>query len=204
MTDSVPDLLEAIVGATKRDLLEFEREVTALQLERKAESKKSRGDLFYSAMGPSARFNVIAECKACSPSRGVFKKKYYPDQIAKSYEDGGAAAVSVLTEPSFFGGSLGDLEVVRTAVKIPVLRKDFIVSRYQILQAVIAGADAILLIVAALSDKALQLLLDEASAFGLAVLVEVHDGLELSRAIDAGALMVGVNNRNLRTLVVDI
>mgnify|MGYP001239565150 CR=1 FL=1 len=199
----MPDLLEAIIGATKRDLIEAEREVRLSDLEKKAESMTSRGDLFYSSMSASTSFNVIAECKSSSPSRGVLKHDYRPGLVAKSYEVGGAAAISVLTEPSFFGGSLDDLDVVRSAVEIPVLRKDFIISRYQIFQAVVAGADAILLIVAALSDKALKLLLEEASRVGLAVLVEVHDKKELSRAIEAGAVMIGVNNRNLRTLVVD-
>ena len=203
MRDSVPDLLEAIIGATKRDLVEIERESKISDLEIKAESKTARGDLFYSAMRASTRFNVIAECKSSSPSRGVLKKDYRPHEIAKGYQEGGAAAVSVLTEPSFFGGSLEDLEVVRRTVEIPVLRKDFIVSRYQIYQSIVAGADAILLIVAALSDQVMRLLLEEASKVGLAVLVEVHDDRELSRAIDAGAVMVGVNNRNLRTLAVD-
>jgi len=203
MRDSVPDLLEAIIGATKRDLVELKQELKISELEKRAESKTSRGDLFYSAMRASTSFNVIAECKSSSPSRGVLKRVYRPSEIAKGYQEGGASAVSVLTEPSFFGGSLEDLDVVRRTVEIPVLRKDFIVSRYQILQSVVAGADAILLIVAALSDKVMRSLLEEASKFGLAVLVEVHDDAELSRAIDAGAIMVGVNNRNLRTLVVD-
>src|SRR5690606_20735532 len=119
-------------------------------------------------------------------------------------EAGGAAAISVLTEPSFFDGSLEHLAAVRAAVDVPLLRKDFIVDEYQIVEAVAAGADAILLIVAALDDERMAALKREADARGLAALVEVRDEGELRRAVDLGARLVGVNNRNLRTLQVDV
>jgi indole-3-glycerol phosphate synthase len=124
--------------------------------------------------------------------------------VATSYQRAGAAALSILTEPTFFDGALEHLARVRTAVHLPLLRKDFIVDSYQLLEARASGADAVLLIVAALSDSALRFLLDEARLLGLATLVEVHDDEEVDRALAAGADIVGVNNRNLRTLEVDI
>ena len=139
-----------------------------------------------------------------SPSRGVLRAEYDAVAIAKGYEEGGAAAISVLTEPTFFDGSLEHLIAVRAAVDVPLLRKDFMVSEYQLLEAKAAGADAILLIVAALRPVELKVLHDHARRLGLDVLVEVHDATELSIAIDAGARIIGVNNRNLRTLTVDV
>jgi indole-3-glycerol phosphate synthase len=124
--------------------------------------------------------------------------------IARGYAAAGAAAISVLTEPTFFDGSLRDLEAVCAAVDVPVLRKDFIVSEYQLLEARAAGADAVLLIVAALSPRELGSLAGRAASLGLDALVEVHDADELRTALDAGARIVGVNNRNLRTLAVDL
>ena len=119
--------------------------------------------------------NVIAECKRRSPSRGVLRREYDPVAIARAYEAAGAAAVSVLTEPTFFDGDLDHLRAVRQAVRLPLLRKDFMVCTYQLWEARAAGADAVLLIVAALDDEALRSLLTEARAIGLDVLVEVHD-----------------------------
>jgi indole-3-glycerol phosphate synthase len=133
----------------------------------------------------------------------VLKADYDPSAIARGYEHGGAAAISVLTEPAFFDGALEHLEAVRRVTRLPLLRKDFIVDRYQILEARAAGADAVLLIVAALSPQALKHLHETATGAGLDVLVEIHDLAELPIALDAGAAIVGVNNRNLRTLTVD-
>jgi indole-3-glycerol phosphate synthase len=147
---------------------------------------------------------VIAECKRRSPSRGILRAAYEPAQIATGYERAGAAAISVLTEPGFFDGSLAHLESVRAAVRIPLLRKDFIVDEYQLLEARAAGADAILLIVAALSVSELQRLAAAADQLGLAALVEVHSAAECERALRCGARLIGVNNRNLRTLQVDL
>jgi indole-3-glycerol phosphate synthase len=152
----------------------------------------------------AGRVNVIAECKRRSPSRGVLAPQYDPVSIARQYEAGGAAAISVLTEPTFFDGALDHLTAVRKAVDLPVLRKDFVVDEYQLLEARAAGADAVLLIVAALEQPDLVRLQSRAWELGLAALVEVHDDEELSRAIDGGARLVGVNNRNLRTLAVDV
>jgi indole-3-glycerol phosphate synthase len=146
---------------------------------------------------------VIAEVKRSSPSKGPLAKIADPAALAAEYEAGGAAAVSVLTEGRRFAGSLDDLVAVRCAVSIPVLRKDFIVSAYQLFEARAAGADMILLIVAALSDHELIALIERATSIGLTPLVEVHTAEEISRAVDAGARIIGVNARNLQTLEVD-
>jgi indole-3-glycerol phosphate synthase len=198
------DLLAAIVAATRR-IVDSRREREPLsRLERRASVATPRGDAFATALSAAGRFNVIAECKRRSPSKGVLCERYDPVAIARQYEAGGAAAISVLTEPTFFDGALEHLTSVRSAVSIPLLRKDFIVDRYQLLEARAAGADAVLLIVAALTQPDLTSLQAEAWGLGLAALVEVHDEQELARAIDAGARIIGVNNRNLRTLVVDV
>jgi indole-3-glycerol phosphate synthase len=146
---------------------------------------------------------VIAEVKRSSPSRGALAAIEDPAALARQYEAGGAHAISVLTEGRRFGGSLEDLVAVRGAVDVPVLRKDFIVSSYQLWEARAAGADLVLLIVAALPQDALVSLHERALSIGLSVLVEVHDLEELPRALDAGARIVGVNARDLRTLHVD-
>ena len=201
---SAPDLLRAIVAATER-ILEVRREREPLAaLEQRAASAAPRGDAFASALSVAERANVIAECKRRSPSRGVLAASYDPAAIARQYEKGGAAAISVLTEPTFFDGSLEHLSAVRAAVSVPLLRKDFVVDEYQLLEARASGADAVLLIVAALEQPALIRLQRRAWDLGLAALVEVHDEEELQRAIDCGARLIGVNNRNLRTLSVDV
>jgi indole-3-glycerol phosphate synthase len=148
--------------------------------------------------------NVIAECKRRSPSRGVLAADYDAVGLARQYQEGGAAAISVLTEPTFFDGALEHLTAVRSAVALPLLRKDFIVDDYQLFEACAAGADAVLLIVAALEQAELTALQKRAWDLGLATLVEVHDEEELARAVDSGARVIGVNNRNLRTLAVDV
>ena len=146
---------------------------------------------------------VIAEVKRSSPSRGALAPIEDPAALAREYEAGGAHAISVLTEGRRFGGSLDDLVAVRAAVDVPVLRKDFIVSAYQLWEARAAGADLVLLIVAALPHEALVSLHERAESIGLSVLVEVHGVDEVPRALDAGAQIVGVNARDLRTLSVD-
>ncbi|MDX6318110.1 MAG: indole-3-glycerol phosphate synthase [Nocardioidaceae bacterium] len=147
--------------------------------------------------------SVIAEVKRSSPSAGPLAEIADPAALARQYQDGGAATISVLTEPRRFGGSLDDLRAVRAAVTIPVLRKDFIVSSYQLWEARAAGADLALLIVAALDDNQLGCLIDRARSIGLTPLVEVHTAGEVARAVDAGADLVGVNARDLTTLQVD-
>ena len=147
--------------------------------------------------------SVIAEVKRRSPSKGDLAEIPDPAELATRYAAGGAAAISVLTEERRFGGSLADLRAVRAAVDVPLLRKDFMVEPYQLLEARAAGADLALLIVAALDDETLRRLHDEARELGLTVLVEVHDEAETERAVELGAELVGVNARNLRTLDVD-
>jgi len=208
MTDQVgrvgSDLLATIVAATRHAVGERERGCPASELASRAASVSPGGARFVAALTVRGRVNIIGECKRRSPSRGILRADYRPDRIAAAYEAHGAVAVSVLTEPTFFDGSLDDLRAVRAAVEIPVLRKDFIVTPYQLLEAVTAGADAVLLIVAALDDAELGALLDQATSFGLGALVEVHDAAELRRAVKAGAVVIGVNNRSLRTLAVDL
>ena len=151
----------------------------------------------------AAGSSVIAEVKRKSPSKGELADIPDPAVLAAAYAPGGAAAISVLTEQRRFGGTLDDLRAVRAAVETPILRKDFIVSSYQLVEARAAGADLALLIVAALDDDELRRLYDEARELGLTVLVEVHDEDETERAIALGAELIGVNARNLKTLAVD-
>jgi len=201
---SAPDLLRTIMAATER-ITEVRREREPLSvLERRAAPLTPDGARFERELGASGRVNVIAECKRRSPSRGVLAATYDPAALARQYEQGGAAAISVLTEPTFFDGALEHLAAVRRAVRIPLLRKDFVVDEYQLFEARAAGADAVLLIVAALEQTELVRLRTRARELDLAALVEVHDETELSRAVDSGARVIGVNNRNLRTLAVDV
>jgi indole-3-glycerol phosphate synthase len=202
-TVEAPDLLAAIVAATRKIVSVRSAEVPLDEMQRRAAAVTPRACVFRQALERPQRINVIAECKRRSPSRGVLKASYDPASIALGYERGGAAAISVLTEPTFFDGSLDHLIAVRHTTSLPILRKDFIVDRYQILEARAAGADAVLLIVAALTPLALKQLHQTAAELGLDVLVEIHDVPELRVALDAGASIIGVNNRNLRTLGVD-
>jgi indole-3-glycerol phosphate synthase len=202
-TPDTADLLATIVAATRRIVdVRQEREPLA-ELARRAERQVGSAGRFLAAV-EREDFNVIAECKRRSPSRGVLRVDYDPVMIARSYVEAGAVALSVLTEPTFFDGSLEHLEAVRAAVDVPLLRKDFVVSEYQLFEAKAAGADAVLLIVAALDRGLLGQLMRRAAEIGLDVLVEVHQSEELVVALDLGARMVGVNNRNLRTLQVDV
>lgn len=203
MRESTPDVLDAILAATRRIVDVRRATVSAQELERRAARCAPRGDAFGKALSRLDRTNVIAECKRRSPSRGVLRREYDPARIANGYERAGAAAVSVLTESTFFDGAVEHLEAVRASVSLPVLRKDFIVDEYQLVEARAFGADAVLLIVAALDDRALRSLLAAAAQAGLAALVEVHDERDLDRALAAGAAIVGVNSRNLRNLEVD-
>jgi indole-3-glycerol phosphate synthase len=204
MTTNVPDLLAAIVAATRARVEAARARESREAVEGRASACQPRGAAFIQALDRTSRVNIIAECKRRSPSRGVLRAAYDPVALAQGYEAGGAVALSVLTEPMFFDGSLAHLEAVRNAVRLPVLCKDFIVEAYQVAEAAAAGADAILLIVAALDNVTLTALMAEAWDRGMAALVEVHTEDELDRALAADARIVGVNNRSLKTLAVDV
>ena len=198
------DLLATIVAATRRIVEVREQREPLPVLAARADMHAPSPGQFRASLAPASGPRIIAECKRRSPLRGVLRSAYDLVSIAGSLERAGAAAISVLTEPTFFDGALGHLRTVRDAVGIPVLRKDFIVSEYQLHEARAAGADAVLLIVAALDPQALEALHKRALGLGLDVLVEVHGAEELCVAIDTGATIIGVNNRNLRTLEVDV
>ena len=194
-------VLDEILVGVREDLARRQAEVSLDQLKLMASRQASALDPMpgYRAKGIS----VIAEVKRSSPSRGVLADITDPASLAADYQAGGAATISVLTEERRFGGTLDDLRAVRAAVHIPVLRKDFIVTSYQLWEARAAGADLALLIVAALDDNELSGLVDRARSIGLTPLVEVHTEDEIRRAVDAGADLIGVNARNLKTLEVD-
>ncbi len=154
-------------------------------------------------LGPEA-LGLIAEVKKASPSAGVIAEAFDPVTIARAYESAGAHALSVLTDRDFFQGNLAFLSRIRSEVTLPVLRKDFIIHEVQLAEASVAGADAVLLIVAALEQERLEALYEEALRLQLEVLVEVHDAAELDRALDLGASLIGINNRNLTTFEVDL
>jgi indole-3-glycerol phosphate synthase len=196
--------LDQIVAATRARVAAARRGADLRELERRAEQRVPRG--FRRALAERDRQSVavIAELKKASPSRGLIRADFRPAELARELETAGATALSVLTDEEFFQGSLGNLREASAAVKIPCLRKDFIVDEFQLIEARANAADAVLLIVAALSAKELRTLAATASAYGLDVLCEVHDADELQRALDAGCDLVGVNARDLRTFKVDL
>jgi indole-3-glycerol phosphate synthase len=202
IASSTGDLLATIVAATRHGVQTRESARSRSQLERDL-TRTPQGRRFVDALRASPAPRIIAECKRRSPSRGILREQYDPALHARQYAAAGAAAISVLTEPTFFDGSPDHLRAVRATVDIPVLRKDFIVTEYQVVEASWLGADAVLLIVGALDDVGLRTLLDTSREYGLAALLEIHDQSELGRAVDAGAQVIGVNSRNLRTLAVD-
>jgi indole-3-glycerol phosphate synthase len=194
--------LDHLVAAARE---EVERRSAEVPLERLAEQLADRGDdRPFSEALVRPGLSVIAEFKRSSPSGGEIRPGAEVAEIATAYERGGAAALSVLTEPRSFGGSLEDLRAAREASSLPILRKDFIVDPYQLYEAAVGGADAILLIVAALSDADLRWLHTEARGLDLDCLVEVHDEEDLERALDLDCDVIGINNRNLRDLRVDL
>jgi indole-3-glycerol phosphate synthase len=201
------DFLTKIV-AGKRERLAEAKEARAVEVVR-AHAFEAREDArphaLMNALADGSRLNVIAEVKRASPSKGIIRAEINPEDVALAYEAGGACAVSVLTEEDRFRGSLEDLRRVRRAVRLPVLRKDFIFDEYQLYEAASAGADALLLIVAALDDQSLaRLRRITEEELGMDALVEVHTREELERALSAGAKLVGVNNRNLHTFEVSM
>jgi indole-3-glycerol phosphate synthase len=194
--------LGGIVAARREQIREAQARAPLAALKRAAQARSERRDFAAAISGGPLR--VIAELKRASPSRGILRQDYRCDAIAQSYQAAAASALSVLTEERYFLGSLADLEMVRASVGLPVLRKDFILEDYQIYESVAAGADALLLIVAALPDEELRCSLDLCRDLRIAPLVEVHDESELERALAAGARIIGVNNRDLKTLEVNL
>ena len=204
---ATPNFLATIIEC-KRVRLDMARKALGLEdlrlLAREARRDAAPHTLL-AALRHDMRVNIIAEFKRASPSKGMIRERAVCAEIASEYEQGGAAAISVLTEEDFFSGSLDDLRAARDAVSLPLLRKDFIFDEYQIYEAAAAGADAILLIAAALEDDELgRLRRITEEELGMDALVEAHTSEELVRAINCGASIVGVNNRNLRTLEVSL
>jgi indole-3-glycerol phosphate synthase len=194
-------VLDDILDGVRADLLVRQQETPLERLKELAARSASPRDVMAAFAGPEV--SVIAEVKRASPSKGALAAIADPASLAVDYEAGGAAIISVLTEQRKFGGSVADLAAVRDAVAVPVLRKDFIVSSYQLWEARAYGADLVLLIVAALEQNALVSLVERAASIDLVPLVEVHTEEELDRAIDAGATVLGINARNLATREVD-
>ena len=194
-------VLDDILAGVREDLAERQDRVSLDELKQRTQNVRPAIDA--EAVLRQDGVSVIAEVKRSSPSKGVLAEIADPAHLAMEYEAGGAHCISVLTEQRRFGGSLADLAAVRASVDVPVLRKDFIVSSYQLWEARAYGADIALLIVAALEQDALISLVERARSIGLTPLVEVHDEDEVARAVDAGASVIGVNVRNLKTLEVD-
>jgi indole-3-glycerol phosphate synthase len=201
----IPAVLQEILEHKQREIAEAKHRYPEDELRERAQIAPPARD-FAAALrrGGDERPRVIAEVKRASPSAGTIRADADPGAIAVEYEAAGAAAISVLTDRRFFDGDLLHLVAVRSRVGVPVLRKDFIIDSYQIVEARAAGADAILLIAAALEDDDLVALHNEASKLGLHVLVEVHDASEAERAVIAGAKIIGVNHRDLRTMKMDM
>jgi len=196
-------VLDRILRNTERDLRMRLAACPLAEMRWRADAARPPRDML-SALRRHDRVALIAEMKHASPSRGQFVTDFDPARIAAAYERNGAAAISVLTDHKFFGGCLDDLIAARDVVQAPLLRKDFIIDPYQLYEARAAGADAVLLIVAALHDEQLSALHSLVRALGMAALVEVHDEQELARAIAIAPALVGINNRDLRTFDVDI
>jgi len=201
LIDTIPDILARIV-ARKREAYARATTVRA-ELERRALVASAGRRGFRAALlrrSPA----IIAEIKKASPSKGILCANFDPVRLAKDYENGGAAALSVLTDQPFFQGSLEDLAAARQAGGLPVLRKDFTLDEYHVVEAAASGADAVLLIAAILEEQEIRRLRELAGQYGMAALVEVHDQRELDKAVSAGADMIGVNNRDLRTFEVTL
>ncbi|HVA59910.1 MAG TPA: indole-3-glycerol phosphate synthase TrpC [Mycobacteriales bacterium] len=194
-------VLDEILDGVRADLAERQVEVPLDRLKEIAGRQPSARDAMSALRQPGIA--VIAEVKRASPSRGALASIGDPAALARDYAAGGAHVISVLTEERRFAGSLADLDAIRAAVDTPLLRKDFVVTAYQVWEARAHGADLVLLIVAALEQNALVALVERTESLGMVPLVEVHDADEVARAIDAGARVIGVNARDLRTLEVD-
>jgi indole-3-glycerol phosphate synthase len=196
----MPTILDQIVARKRLEIEETRLKRPARDLEAGLKGAPAIRD-FRGALELPGSFQIIAEVKKASPSAGVLRADFDPISIAQIYESHGAACISVLTDEPFFQGSLAHLAAIRSAVQSPLLRKDFILDRYQLLEARLAGADAILLIAEILNDHQLGSLLKEAGELGLQCLVELYDSDNLPRVVNSGARLIGINNRNLHTFV---
>jgi indole-3-glycerol phosphate synthase len=202
---AAPDILERIVAAKQAELAAARQAVPLHQLREAAEARDDIRPFFDAlrAPGPTG-VNIIAEIKRASPSRGVIRRELDPSRMAAAYASGGACALSVLTEKNFFLGSPEDLEQARSSCGLPVLRKDFILCDYQIYESAVMGADAVLLIARILDPQRLAELIRLAASLGLAALVEIYTEADLEAAGRAGARLVGINNRNLKSFETDL
>jgi indole-3-glycerol phosphate synthase len=203
VVSAVSNILEKIVATKRQEIalakLETPQEVLEAEL---ANAPPLRN--FFSALAQPGPIKLIAEVKKASPSKGIIRADFNPVEIAQCYEQNGATCVSVLTDVAYFQGSLDYLRAIRRATSLPLLRKDFILDTYQLVEARVAGADAVLLIAECLDDCHLRKLHTEALDLGLTPLVELYDPENLPRVLEAGATLIGVNNRNLRTFEVDL
>jgi indole-3-glycerol phosphate synthase len=199
----VPTILDKIVATKREEIAAAKARVPGAELQRRLVDAPAVRNFFAPLAAPGP-IRLIAEVKKASPSKGVIRDDFDPVAIARTYEAHGASCISVLTDEQYFQGSLAYLEAVRAAVKVPVLRKDFILDPYQLLEARVAGADAVLLIAECLDDCNLRSLFRETIDFGMTPLVELYEPANLSRVFDAGATLIGINNRNLHTFEVDL
>lgn len=198
------NILEEIAAKTRERVAEAKKKVSLEEMKQRAESMNTDTGFPFENAIKEGSLSFICEAKKASPSKGLIAKEFPYVEIAKEYEEGGASAISVLTEPYWFMGSNEYLKEIRAAVNIPIIRKDFTVDEYMIYEAKVIGADAVLLICAILDDESLRKYMQIADSLGLSALVETHDEEEVKRAIDAGARLIGVNNRDLRNFTVDI
>ena len=201
LVDTVPDILARIVARKREEFAEAT--ISRAELEERAQGLRAgRRDFRAALQGKTPA--IIAEIKKASPSKGILREEFEPAALAKEYQANGAVAISVLTDGPFFQGSLMDLRAARQAVALPALRKDFTLDEYHVVEAAANGADAVLLIAAILEEKKIRDFRELAGAWGMAALVEVHNQRELKTALGAGADIVGVNNRNLKTFEVTL
>ncbi len=196
-------ILDEIVEFKRKEVAQAKAEVSLAKLKEKLAKKELEASTSFKENLKEEGVSIISEVKKASPSKGVIKANFAPVEIAKEYQAGGASAISVLTDENFFQGKLEYLTEIKKAVDLPLLRKDFIIDAYQLYQSKLAGANAVLLIVAVLEDELIDFI-DLAAELGLEVLVEVHNRAELEIAQAVGAEIIGINNRNLQDFSVDI
>ena len=196
-------ILDKIVATKRNEIVQAKKRRPESELRAAIADAPPPRDFFH-ALAADGEIKLIAEVKKASPSKGVIRADFQPVEIAQAYAANGASCISVLTDQAYFQGSLEYLQDIRAAVSLPLLRKDFILDTYQLLEARVAGADAVLLIAECLDDCHLRKLHNEAIELGMAPLVELYEPANLTRVFDAGATLIGVNNRDLRTFEVDL